>query len=255
MSSSPTWFQVARRPKWIGAFFIAMAIAVICAVLAQWQLSRSFEKAVTEQQITVAKPIESVMQAGETARQGAVGSLVWANLMVDYQNTFVIANRFQKDRTEGFWLVGRALDVEGRELALTLGFAKDLPTALKAKDELSKIVHIQAFTRVEGLLMPSEAALLTNPDQPAVLESLSLGQLVNLWPEQNSIYPLFMLTSKPDVIAPGLTPIVVEPPSAELRINWLSAFYAIEWAIFCGFAFFLWWRLVRDEQLLEIENG
>lgn len=255
MDSSPTWFQVARRPKWVGALFVAMVVAVICAVLAQWQLSRSFEKAVTEQQITVAKPIESVMAAGETARQGAVGSLVSANVMIDFQNTFVIDKRFQKDRTQGYWLIGRALDENGRELALTLGFAGDLTTALQAKEELSKRVQIQAFTKVEGLLMPSEAPLLTDPNQPALLQSLSLGQLVNLWPEQSSIYPLFMLTSKPQVVAPGLSAIVVEPPSAELRINWLSAFYAIEWAIFCGFAFFLWWRLVRDEQLLEIEQS
>jgi hypothetical protein len=25
----------------------------------------------------------------------------------------------------------------------------------------------------------------------------------------------------------------------------------VEWLVFCGFSVFLWWRLVRDAQLLE----
>ncbi|MFM6980596.1 MAG: SURF1 family cytochrome oxidase biogenesis protein [Micrococcales bacterium] len=251
MSSTPTWFQVARRPKWVGAFFLAMAFAAICALLAQWQASRSFEKAVTEQQITVAKTLEEVVAPNQPAPQGAVGTLVNANLMVDYQNTYVIAHRFQKDGSEGFWLIGRARDLEGNTLALTLGFANSYESALHAKTELSKIVHIQAFTKVEGLLMPSEAPLLTDAAKPFLFESMSLAQLENLWPDEKAIYPLFMLTSKPDVIAPGLEPISVNPPSVEVQINWLSAFYAIEWSVFCGFAFFLWWRLVRDQQLRE----
>lgn len=251
MSSTPTWFEVARRPKWIGAFFLAMLFAAICAGFAQWQAERAFSVAVTEQQITVAKPLESVLETNQPAGQGAVGSLVSADLMVDYQNTYVIANRYQKDRTKGYWLVGRAKDLNGNTLALTLGFAKDQETALTAKAELSKIVHIQAFTKLEGLLMPSEAPELSNPESPAVFNTFSLGQLENLWPDEQAIYPLFLLTSKPNVIAPGLEPINVNPPSVEVQINWLSAFYAVEWAVFCGFAFFLWWRLVRDQQLRE----
>jgi hypothetical protein len=45
-----------------------------------------------------------------------------------------------------------------------------------------------------------------------------------------------------------LKPIQVTYRDAE-RINWLSAFYFLEWMLFAGFAVFLWWRLVRDEQI------
>jgi hypothetical protein len=38
-------------------------------------------------------------------------------------------------------------------------------------------------------------------------------------------------------------------------INWLSAFYFLEWLVFAGFAVFLWWRLVRDEQMLLAGKG
>jgi hypothetical protein len=33
---------------------------------------------------------------------------------------------------------------------------------------------------------------------------------------------------------------------SESEVNWLSAFYAIEWTIFAGFAVFMWWRLLAD---------
>jgi hypothetical protein len=46
----------------------------------------------------------------------------------------------------------------------------------------------------------------------------------------------------------SLEPIQVTYRDVE-RINWLSAFYFLEWLLFAGFAIFLWWRLVRDEQI------
>jgi hypothetical protein len=44
----------------------------------------------------------------------------------------------------------------------------------------------------------------------------------------------------------SLKPIEVTYREAE-KINWLSAFYFLEWTLFAGFAVFLWWRLVKDE--------
>jgi len=32
-------------------------------------------------------------------------------------------------------------------------------------------------------------------------------------------------------------------------------FYAIEWVVFAGFAFFLWYRLVKDARQREIEEA
>jgi hypothetical protein len=35
-------------------------------------------------------------------------------------------------------------------------------------------------------------------------------------------------------------------PQSDSQVNWLSAFYAIEWTVFAGFAVFMWWRLLAD---------
>ena len=37
-------------------------------------------------------------------------------------------------------------------------------------------------------------------------------------------------------------------------MNWLNIFYALEWIIFAGFAFFIWWRLVKDAYERELEE-
>ena len=44
------------------------------------------------------------------------------------------------------------------------------------------------------------------------------------------------------------------PAPAELSpINWLNIFYAIEWVAFMLFAFYLWYRLVKDAVEREVE--
>jgi hypothetical protein len=37
-------------------------------------------------------------------------------------------------------------------------------------------------------------------------------------------------------------------------VNWLNIFYAAEWAIFAGFAFYLWYRLAKDAWEREVEE-
>jgi len=39
--------------------------------------------------------------------------------------------------------------------------------------------------------------------------------------------------------------------SQQVEINWLTAFYAVEWLFFVFAAFYLWWRLVQDQVIRE----
>ena len=52
----------------------------------------------------------------------------------------------------------------------------------------------------------------------------------------------------------GLTDIISPPPAEPESVNWLNVFYAIEWAVFAGFAFYLWYRLARDARERELEE-
>ena len=49
----------------------------------------------------------------------------------------------------------------------------------------------------------------------------------------------------------GLETISIGLREQEVEINWLTAFYAIEWLFFALAAFYLWWRLVKDQVIRE----
>jgi hypothetical protein len=161
----------------------------------------------------------------------------------------VVSGRVQNDGTPGYWVVADS-HAFGKNLIVTLGFTPDRATAIAARDTFAAQKH-HRFIDLAGRLAPSEA-----PQEIAgsVLHSLSLGQLVNLIsPEQpTGAYPMFLLVTKHQVA--GLEDITVATLN-QTQINWLSAFYAIEWTLFCGFSVFLWWRLVRDAQIRETEEG
>ena len=44
----------------------------------------------------------------------------------------------------------------------------------------------------------------------------------------------------------GVEQVTIGMPQSDSQVNWLSAFYAIEWTVFAGFAVFMWWRLLAD---------
>jgi surfeit locus 1 family protein len=253
-AKAPTWFQVARRPRWIGALAIALAVAAICALLAQWQLGRSVEAPLHDASANRvaaahAPRLDQVIQAGRTPPFDAVGTMVKANLLFQTGQAWVVSGRVQNDGTPGYWVVANS-HAFGKNLIVTLGFTPDRETALAARDTFAAQKH-HRFMDLAGRLAPSEAPLeIKGP----VLHSLSLGQLVNLIsPDQpTGAYPLFLLVTKHQVA--GLEDITVATLN-QTQINWLSAFYAIEWTMFCGFSVFLWWRLVRDAQIRETEEG
>ena len=112
-------------------------------------------------------------------------------------------------------------------------------------------------TKLQGVMIPSEAPKPRNYDKNYIFESLSVAQLVNVYSPDKGIdvAPMILaLNGQSQASAwPPLKPIDVTYDPVQ-RINWLSAFYFAEWVLFAGFAIFLWWRLVKDEQTL-LANG
>jgi surfeit locus 1 family protein len=251
MQQSPSWFAVARRPKWIGGLFLAMAIAVICALFAQWQAGRSVEAPLKDAEVnatTLAKAPElnSVIRPGRTPRSSAVGTLVRTTATLNTDHFWVVANRQQENGTRGFWVVGSYTDSIGNRFLAPLGFTASRSNALLVAKRLTGEMVAQVLSPMHGRLSPGEGPQRIG----AVLQSLSLGQLANIFPTDagQRTYPLFLLVT--ESAAPGLERITVTSLN-QTQINWLSAFYAVEWTAFCGFSFFMWWRLVRDQQQRE----
>ncbi len=229
MNKAPSFFAVARQPKWIGALFLSLAVAAIFAALGQWQLERAFTK--------------------DNSGSGAI-NIETANVQIDTKNVYIVENRLN-GAERGYWLVANSVESSGKNLTIALGWSADLAEVQSERKALMESGLEKFETKLEGVFIPSEAPLPQKTTN--VFESLSLAQLVNVYSPDKPIQV------EPHVLAlngysqasawPPLKPINVAYAEGQ-KINWLSAFYFAEWLLFAGFAVFLWWRLVKDEQIL-----
>ena len=256
---NPTWSQVARRPKWIFGLFLALAVAAVFALLGQWQLERSFTEVEAEDQSLAPLVLIDSELPGAPLTPIAANKRVQANLMLDTQNVFIVANRLQRTSDKvvsGYWVIANSnvLLQDGEStasLSVGVGFAESLSVAETARVELMESIQAQAFLNQTGRYLQTEGPVaLTDPTKPYLLESFSLAQLVNLYKGDGfqSLAGFMVLDSDPGF---GLERIVIAPPEPGTQVNWLTLFYALEWALFAGFAVFLWWRLVEDARIRE----
>ena len=260
--TNPTWSQVARRPKWIFGLFLALAIAAVFALLGQWQLERSFTEVQPEDQNQKPVVLIESEKPGAPLTPIAANKRVKAELMLDTQNVFIVANRLQRTNNEvvsGYWVIANSsvLLEDGdstASLSVGIGFAESLAVAETARAELMESIQAQAFLEQTGRYLQTEGPEpVTDPTKPYLLESFSLAQLVNLYKGDTlqSLAGFMVLDSEPGF---GLETIVIAPPEAGTQVNWLTLFYALEWALFAGFAVFLWWRLVEDARIRELQG-
>lgn len=243
-----TFWQVARRPKWIGALLIALALAAGFAALGQWQLERSFRTiGHTDSQLEAVVAIDSLIQPGKSFPEPADARKVEFSATANTSNVFVIADRVQNGKS-GYWLVVDYRLESGASLAVATGWFAELDAALTAREGVKSALVAQVLSKQTGWLLAPEAPAALNPSQLAVLNSLSPAQLVNLFS------PDLPLQMYPGAVALNANPwggdaIVIGTQKQTVELNFLNIFYAIEWVVFSGFAVFMWWRLVQDERL------
>jgi cytochrome oxidase assembly protein ShyY1 len=216
MARSSIW-RLAATPKWIGGLFIALVVGSIFAWLGQWQLERA---------LLSNKAVEIVKT--ETV-----------SVMLDTKNVFIVSDRIQNSKT-GYWVVANSKTENGSSVILALGWTEKLETAQASRENLMDSMIAQAFLPVTGLTLPTEA-----PEKSInefTFASVSTAQLANIvGGEMRYDYLAVQGNAVPDQLEEISAGI-----SQEAGINWLSAFYAVEWAVFAGFAVFMWWRLLKD---------
>ena len=239
-----SFWRVARRPKWIGGLFIALLVAVTFSLLMQWQLARTFNTVGIENPDQVAVPISDLVTAGEPVTMPVFDRLVKFEAQLETENLFVVSNRLQLEgdgTKNGYWLIGRSIQKDAM-VTLALGFSADLDAVMQAKDFLEKSAG--SVLQIEGLLEPTEGLATSDG---AILGSMNLGQLVNLYSgDVLPSYPGYVIVTS-GIEIPGLELISIGIRQATVEVNWLTAFYAIEWAFFALAAFYLWGRLVMDQ--------
>lgn len=242
MQTQATMWQIARRPRWIGALILALAIAGGFAALGQWQLSRSFESgAAPVEQTESVVALDTVSTPQQPVAAMATGQLVTVDATFVVGDYVVLSDRYNNvNSAPGFWVVGHGIAADGASIAVALGWAATMTEATTAVDGLAQSAPDGTII---GRYLPSESPQ-ESKFEAGKRSALAVSELVNLWAQvPNGVYGGYLVAGAP---ASGLDKIDSPKPISEVSLNLLNVFYAIEWVVFAGFAIFLWYRLVRD---------
>jgi cytochrome oxidase assembly protein ShyY1 len=243
----PSFWEIARRPKWISGLLAALAVAAVFALLMQWQLSRTFNTVGVSVEESAPRPLSELIAPNQPIDKPVYDRLAIFESTIDSENSFVVGGRLQLDEDgstrTGYWLVTNSL-IKDASLTLAIGFSEDLAAVKQAQREL-RDVEISAI----GYLQPSEPVKASSD---ADFDSVTLGQLINIYSQEPiASYPAYLIVQSG--LEHELEPITIGIRQQEIEINWLTAFYAVEWAFFALAAFYLWWRLVMDQRVRESE--
>lgn len=269
----PTLREVLLRPRWIALLLFALVVAGVFAWLGQWQLSSAIDTdplpaGATEE----VRPIEDVVEPGQYLPEPLVGQRVevagrWV------PGDFIVVSSRYNDGAPGFWVTGqfRVATEQPTSLAVAVGWAPTRERADAAAEALDQAASRAALTREtpeplvltgriisdEGPVMPPAGA------DPLEQTRMSPAALLSRWHEPDGspvaavdVYRPYLTSTDPTgaLAEAGLDEISSPAPELGSPINWLNIFYAAEWAIFAGFAFYLWYRLAKDAWQRELEE-
>ncbi len=245
MPNVSTMWTVARRPRWIAALGFALAAAAAFAALGQWQLARSIESAIVVVRATeTVVSLESIARPDGPVTSASAGQLVSTSGVAVAGDYVVLPARINNGQA-GYWVVEHVQTAGGPSLAVALGWTENTAIATSVAAALTG-----GPTEVSGRYLPTESP--QDIDFEKGVRAMSTAALMNDWADAApSMYGGYVVSSVP---ADGLHAIASPKPLDDVTLNWLNLFYAAEWAVFAGFAVFLWFRLVRDTWEREQEE-
>ena len=251
--------KLALTARWITGLVLCLLMAVAFALLAQWQISRTvlpnsdgspWSKVNYVPLSSVAVPNQAFrFNEISEEKQEIVLTQVTSRLLFNSADAFLVGNRVQINGDQGYWLVVPASTPEAK-LFVAVGFVAGLDKAIGALEK-TRSLAVDSYLPIVGRYLPSEAPLKKVSSD--YQESMSVAELINQTEvvegeEVDPVFTGFMAITKPNVFTKSsyVETITIGAPKTDGQLNWLSAFYAIEWTVFAGFAIFMWWRLLAD---------
>ncbi len=259
----PTLREVMLRPRWLALLALCLIVAGVFAWLGQWQLGRAIDTDPTPPGATEeVLPLADVAAPGEYLPEPVVGQRVTVTGTWVPEDFIVVSSRFN-DGVEGYWVTGqlRVAAEEGAQpvsVAVAIGWAETEADAQAAVEQLNQDAAAPEAAdtplAITGRLISDEGPVLppTGAD-PQTLTRMSPAALLSRWHDIDGldVYRPYVAAEVPQ----GPLDAISSPAPVEGDdVNWLNIFYAIEWAVFAGFAFYLWYRLARDAWERELEE-
>lgn len=261
----PTLREVMLRPWWIGMLVFALVVAGLFAWLGQWQLGRAIDTDPPPPGATEnVQPLADIVAPGDYLPEPLVGQRVEVTGSWVSPDFLVVSSRFNGG-VEGFWVTGQlrvAGTAEPTALAVALGWTATREQAEEAAEafiEQTAAVDLAEVT-LTGRVISDEGPKLPAPGAPITeMTTMSPAALLGQWSqtERLDVYRPFLVADFDSLglntAADGLVAIDSPAPTELSTVNWLNIFYAVEWAVFAGFAFYMWYRLARDAWEKEVE--
>lgn len=251
----PTLREVMLRPQWIAMLLLCLVVAGVFAWLGQWQLERAIDTNPAPPGATEdVRPLADVAGPGEYLPEPLVGQRVEVSGSWVPEDFLIVESRFN-DGIEGYWVTGqlRIADVlVPTSVAVAIGWAPTLEAAESAAAELEN--EVGAPVTVTGRLISDEGPFVPGRGaDPFAMSRMSPAALLSRWHDTEGldVYRPYIASQS---AAASLDDISSPPPDEQNPVNWLNIFYAAEWAIFAGFAFYLWYRLAKDAWEKEVED-
>ncbi|WP_345752772.1 SURF1 family cytochrome oxidase biogenesis protein [Microbacterium rhizophilus] len=261
----PTLREVLLRPRWLLLLLLALVVAGVFAWLGQWQLASAIDTdPVPEGATEEIRPIEEVVEPGTYLAEPLVGQRVEVAGSWVPGDFIVVSSRYNDD-VSGFWVTGQ-FRVEAERptaIAVAVGWVQtreQADDAVRALDDAARGADPVTLT---GRIISDEGPVLPRGADAFELTRMSPAALLSRWQEPDGsplaaidVYRPYLTSTDPTgaLVDAGLDPISSPAPELASPINWLNIFYAVEWAVFAGFAFYLWYRLAKDAWQRELEE-
>lgn len=248
----PTLREVMLRGRWIGVLLLCLVVAGVFAWLGQWQLARAIDTdpppaGATEQ----VRPLTDVVEPGQYLPEPLVGQRVTTTGSWVPGDFLIVSSRYN-DGLEGYWVTGQLRVAERTSVAVAIGWTADRADADAAVESLEAAADGEEVT-MTGRIISDEGPSVPPADDPMRMDRMSTAALLSRWHdiEDLDVYRPYLASGSASA---GLVDISSPAPDEQSPVNWLNVFYAVEWAIFAGFAFYLWYRLAKDAWEREVEE-
>lgn len=243
--------RAALQPRWLALLGAVVVVAVAFGWLGSWQLGvardRGAEKARREVAARPPVALSQVLAPQQPFVTEADGRSVVARGSYDPARQVLVAHRLQHGR-DGWWVVAALRTEAGAWLPAVRGWvaSPDDPGAAPGGAPSGPV-------EVHGVLQPDDAPVEDAAPLPdGQLAALDAAHLVNRWgsPIYNGFLVVAQEVPRSGAALSGPQPERVPKPQPQPGgLAWRNAAYAVQWWVFAGFAFVLWWKMVRQDQL------
>lgn len=246
-------FRTARQPRHLVLLIVATLFAAGFVALGVWQYQvaqqdarqQALEKAAARPVVPMADLIRPHAQfPGDAGLRRVTTSGRY-----DGAKSFLVPGRLLQGHT-GYWvLTPLVVDGTGARIPVLRGFVTTPGAPPPAPSG-----HI----RLVAALAPAES-----PREPENLpagqrEAVDVGALLNEW--GGDVYNAFLFVDRQQPAETSSALQHVPPPRPDADgFDWRNLGYAIQWFLFAMFAYYLWWRMVRedhrDQQVLAAQRA